>query len=202
MQASTLQDILLREGQALVNVALDFQIENAGVKSIALQIPANAENVRFEGSLISDSVRGTSGTNGWANWEIKLQRRVIGAYSLSLSYQLTLASMGSGVQIEKYTNTPPAASSLVIQGIKVTSAQLQRSYLALRASGRLQVDVPQLPASFATHRVAIHSRHVATSPQSGRVKRRLQRRRDGVSTARRPFPARDRQSLARTSVAG
>jgi len=132
IQVASLQDVTVREGQVLVTAHFDYQIENAGIRSFLIQLPALAENVHFEGDLISDSVRGASGTNRLADWEVKLQRRVIGNYSLRLSYQLAV------------TNQP---AGLTVAGVKAKNANLQRGYLAVRASGRLQIQVPQLPAS-------------------------------------------------------
>jgi hypothetical protein len=129
IQLAWLQDVTVREGQVLVTAQLDYQIENAGVKSFPLLIPARAENVRFEGDLISDSVR-TAGTNQLADWEIKLQRRVIGNYPLRLTYTLAV------------TNQP---TDLRIAGLRARNVNGQRGYLAVRAGGRLQLQFPQLP---------------------------------------------------------
>ncbi len=130
IQVASLQDVTVREGQILVAAQLDYQIENAGIKSLMLQLPAAAENVRFEGELVSDFVR-TAGTNSFENYEVKLQRRVINNYPLRVTYQLSL------------TNQP---SSFRLVGVKAKNANLQRGYLAVRAVGRLQVQFPQLPA--------------------------------------------------------
>ncbi len=132
IQAASLQDVTVREGQVFVAAHLDYQIENAGVKSFLIQLPARAENVRFEGDVIADSVRSDSGTNRLADWEVKLQRRVIGNYALRINYQLTV------------TNQP---TGLTIAGIKAKNSNLQRGYLAVRGSGRLQLQFPQLPPS-------------------------------------------------------
>ena len=132
VQVASLQDVTVREGQVSVSAQFDYQIENAGLKSLLIQLPARAENVHFEGDLISDSVRSDSGTNRLADWEVKLQRRVIGNYSLRISFQLSVTNQ---------------AASLSITGIKARNANLQRGYLAVRASGRLQIQFPQLPAS-------------------------------------------------------
>ena len=132
IEVASLQDVTVREGQVLVAAQLDFQVRNAGVKSFPLLLPAGADNVRFEGDVISDSVRATNVTTAWADWEVKLQRRVIGNYPLRVTYQLA------------FTNQP---TNLRIAGIKAKSANLQRGYLAVRAGGRLQIQFPQIPAA-------------------------------------------------------
>ncbi len=131
IQVASLQDVTVREGQVLVAAHLDYQIENAGVKALLLQLPARAENVRFEGDLISDSVRADGGSR-LTDWEVKLQRRVIGNFPLRISYQLPVTN---------------ASAELRIAGIRARNANLQRGYLAVRAAGRLQLQFPQLPPS-------------------------------------------------------
>jgi len=132
VQVTSLQDVSVREGQAQVTAALDYQVENAGVKSLLVQVPALAENVRFQGDLISDSVRAKEQAGRLADWEVKLQRRVIGNYALRVTYQLAA------------TNQP---ALLRLHGVKAKNANLQRGYLAVRAAGRLELQFPQLPAA-------------------------------------------------------
>jgi len=131
IQVSSLQDVTFREGQARVSVQLDYQIENAGVKSLLFQIPASAENVRFEGDQIADWTRGAS-ADGRADWELKLQRRVIGTYSTRMTYQLSMSN---------------SAENAVIASVNAKNANLQRAWLALRPTGRLQLNFPQIPAA-------------------------------------------------------
>ncbi|MEI7732755.1 MAG: hypothetical protein WCO56_24500 [Verrucomicrobiota bacterium] len=132
IQLTTLQDVNLREGQAMVTAQFDFQITNAGVKSLNVQVPAGAENVRFEGDFYSDSVKLADDSSRWVNWEVKLQRRVIGGYALRLTYQLPLTNQASEVKIT---------------GVKSKTANLHRGYLAVRAGGRLQIKLPRIPTS-------------------------------------------------------
>jgi hypothetical protein len=131
IQVSSLQDATFREGQARIAAQLDFQIENAGVKSLLFQIPARAENVRFEGELIADSSR-LEGAGDRADWELKLQRRVIGAYTVLVTYQLSLSNQ---------------ADTLQISSVNVKNANLQRAWLSLRPTGRLQIEIPNVPAA-------------------------------------------------------
>lgn len=132
IQVTTLQDVTVREGQVKVTAHFDYQIENTGVKSLALLLPAAAESVVFSGDYITDSIRSESQDTNLANWEIKLSRRVIGNYRLQATYQMVVP-----VQSTDYT----------IRGIQVQNVNLQRGYLAIRAGGRLQVEVPELPSA-------------------------------------------------------
>jgi hypothetical protein len=130
IQASSLQDVTVRESQMLVSAQVDYLIENAGVKDLLVDVPENAENVRFDGELISDSVRLPEVTSGRVCWDVKLQRRVMGDYSLRLTYQVGT------------TNTNAA-----IVGIKSHNANLRHGWLAVRSDGRLQVRFPSIPGS-------------------------------------------------------
>ncbi|HON07337.1 MAG TPA: hypothetical protein PLW02_04455, partial [Verrucomicrobiota bacterium] len=125
---NSLLDVTIREGAIMNNVIMDYQIENAGVKTFRIKMPAAAENARFEGELISDFVKNQ--TQGqWAEWEVKLQRRVIGSYSLNIFYQIPLTNQ----------------QTVKILGVKALNANLQRGNLALRAGGRIELKVPSLP---------------------------------------------------------
>lgn len=131
IQVNSLLDVLIREGMVINTVSLDYQIENAGVKSLKLKLPSEAENVRFEGDLISDTVKSAQKTGNFTEWDVKLQRRVIGNYPLKIYYQIP------------FTNR----QDVRISGVKAMDANLQRGYLAIRAGGRLELKIPSLPSS-------------------------------------------------------
>jgi hypothetical protein len=90
-------------------------------------VPANAESVRFTGDLVADflPVAGAI-TNGLQRWEVKLQRRVIGAFLLQATYQTPVA---------------PNASETVLRGILAADVNLQRGFVTVQSSGRLQLRV-------------------------------------------------------------
>ena len=129
VQVTTLQDVTVREGQLKVNAWLEYKIENAGVKSLSIAVPAGADAVQFAGDHVNDSIRGAVQTN---NWEIKLQRRVIGVYRLNVSYQLSLGS---------------DQALAAVAGIRPLGVDLQRGFLTLRTSGRLDIKFPEMPAA-------------------------------------------------------
>ncbi len=134
LQANLLEDITVKEGQLLVVANLEYQIENAGVNALRLDLPASAESVVFNGQHITDSVKGVAGANGLATWTVKLSRRVIGTYRLHVDFKLLNGS---------------AASALQLTGIQAQGVNLQRGHLSVRSGGRLEVSVPQLPSSLA-----------------------------------------------------
>lgn len=129
IQVTSLQDVTVREGQLKVNAWLDYKIENAGVKTLSIDVPAGADAVQFTGDHVSDSIRGAVQTN---TWEIKLQRRVIGNYRLHVTWQVNLA------------NEQAVAN---VSGLRPLGSDLQRSFLSLRTSGRLDVRIPPVLAS-------------------------------------------------------
>ncbi|MCX8155315.1 MAG: hypothetical protein N3J91_02480 [Verrucomicrobiae bacterium] len=131
VEAAILQHCALREGLAQVTGAIEYRIDNAGVKSLLVLVPQPADSVRFEGELFSDAVRlPVAGNARWQEWEVKLQRRVIGNYTLRLSYQMPFTNQASVVRLS---------------GIRARSANLERGYLAVQGSGRLQLRLPTQP---------------------------------------------------------
>lgn len=129
IQVTTLQDATVREGQVKFSAWLDYQIENAGVKSLFIETPPGADAVRFTGDLVADSVRGAANTN---LWEIKLQRRVIGAYKLQVEWQNAAAD---------------GATLTSVGALMPRRVDLRRGFLALRTGGRLQIGIPTVPAA-------------------------------------------------------
>ena len=130
IQVSLLQDVTVREGQVKVVANLEYQIENTGLKSLLVQVPADAQSVQFLGRDVADFVRQelVDGTN--SVWEIKLSRRVIGGYNLQAFYQLS---------------APGTSSSYQISGISARNVNLHRSYLTVRSGGRLNVSATNTP---------------------------------------------------------
>ncbi|MGB0578858.1 MAG: hypothetical protein ACPGVU_04060 [Limisphaerales bacterium] len=129
IQVTSLQDVTVREGQLKVSAWLDYKIENAGVKTLSVEVPAGADAVQFTGEHVVDSVRGAVRTNVW---EIKLQRRVIGSYRLNVTWQSKLA------------NEQVVAN---VSGLRPLGSDLHRGFLSLRTSGRLDVRIPSIPPS-------------------------------------------------------
>ena len=133
IEVSSLQDALFTEGKIDVAIFLDFRIKNTAVNSLRLALPNAANNVRFEGDHVADAVS-TPPQNAAdrAEWTVRLQRRVIGNCRLILTYQRSL---------------PEDDAPFPLQGAVVQNANLQRSFLALRTQGRLQITLPSLPES-------------------------------------------------------
>ena len=131
IQVTSLQHATVNEAQVKVAANLQYQIENTGLKAFRVWLPVNAESVRFKGDQVSDFLALSGAiTNGWQEWEIRLHRRVIGQYMLQASYQNVL---------------PEQAKQTVLRGVQAADVNLQRGFVTLESSGRLQVRVEALP---------------------------------------------------------
>lgn len=133
IQVTSLQHAIVNEAQVKVAANLQYQIENTGLKAFRIFMPTNAESVNFIGDQIADflPVAGAI-TNSMQTWEVKLHRRVIGPYLLRLSYQ---------------TLTPEQATETALRGVQAVDVNLQRGFVTVQSSGRLQVRVDNLPAA-------------------------------------------------------
>lgn len=132
VQVTSLQHATVSEAQLKIAANLQYQIENTGLKSFHVWLPANAESVRFTGELISDflPVAGAV-TNDLQQWEVKLQRRVIGQYLLQVNYQTLIAD---------------AAAETILRGVQAADVNLQRGFVTIQSGGRVQVGVAANPA--------------------------------------------------------
>jgi hypothetical protein len=131
VQVTSLQHALVNEAQVKVTANLQYQVENAGLKSFRVLIPTNAEGVRFQGDQVADFLQRPGAiTNGLQEWEVKLHRRVLGAYLLQASYQLTL---------------PERAQETVLKGVQAAGVNVQRGFVTVQAGGRLQLDAGATP---------------------------------------------------------
>jgi hypothetical protein len=127
IQVTSLQHATVNEAQVKVAANLQYQIENTGLKSLRVSIPTNAESVRFTGELVSDFLRVPGAvTNGLQQWEVKLQRRVIGQYLLQVTYQTLIAEQ---------------AAETVLRGVQAYDVNLQRGFVTVQSGGRVQVSV-------------------------------------------------------------
>lgn len=133
VQVTGLQHVSVSEAQVKVAANLQYQIENTGLKALRLQVPVNAESVHFRGDQVADFLMVPGAvTNGWQTWEVKLHRRIIGKYMLQAAWQTPVAE---------------AATNAVVSGIQASDANLQRGYVTVQSSGRLQVQAQPLPSA-------------------------------------------------------
>jgi hypothetical protein len=133
VQVTGLQHVTVSDAQVKVAANFQYQIENTGLKALRLRIPTNAESVRFRGEHVADflPVQGLV-ADGLQTWEVKLHRRIIGAYMLHISWLVTL---------------PEQTTAHVVHGIQAADVNLQRGFLTVQSSGRVQARVNTLPPS-------------------------------------------------------
>jgi hypothetical protein len=132
IQVTGLQHATVNEAQIKVTANLQYQVENTGLKTFRVWLPANAEGVRFTGDQVSDFLQVAGAvTNELQLWEAKLHRRVIGQYALQVNYQ---------------TAVPEQATNARVRGVQAAEVNLQRGYVTVQAGGRLQVQAEAPPA--------------------------------------------------------
>ena len=131
VQVDGFQSFQMSDARVEVETRLDYQIKNAGVRSLNLQLPKVAEGVRILGEYVSDFDRPSpdSGSNRDV-WMVSLDRRVIGNYALRVVYSIPMES-----DMERISLLGDLA-----QGVR-----LQRGYVSIAFAGRLQVSVDDLP---------------------------------------------------------
>jgi len=133
IQVTSLQHATISEAQVKVAANLQYQIENTGLKMLRVWLPADAESVRFAGEQLADFLQVAGATaNGMQQWEVKLQRRVIGQFLLSVNYQTLVANQSPGT---------------ALRGVRAADVNLQRGFVTVQAGGRLQVRVDDAPAA-------------------------------------------------------
>jgi hypothetical protein len=133
IQVTSLQHATVSEALVKVAANLQYQIDNSGVKAFRVFVPTNAEGLRFQGEQVADFLKvGGAVTNGLQEWDVKLDRRVIGAYFLQATYQ---------------TPMPEHAAETVLRGLQAADVNLQRGFVTVQSGGRLQVRVDAAPAA-------------------------------------------------------
>ena len=133
IQVTSLQQAQVGEGQLRITANLQYEIENTGVRTLQVRLPADAEGVRFQGDQVADYVAPEAAPGALLRqWEVKLHRRILGPYLLQISYQVPL---------------PTQATHITLAGIETVDANLQRGFVTVRADGRLQLSIPDPPAT-------------------------------------------------------
>lgn len=152
IQVTSLQQVEVSEALVKINANLQYQIENTGLKALRVLMSTNAESVRFTGDQVADfmPVAGTS-NGGMQEWEIKLHRRVIGRYQLQVACQTLLA---------------PGAVETSVRGIQAAGVNLQRGFVTVQATGRLQVGADALPPALQPAEWQSVPRALQTDPQA------------------------------------
>ena len=133
IHVTSLQHVTVNEALLKVVANLQYQIENTGLKSFRVRLPSNADSVQFKGEQIADFLKVEGQPPGDLQvWEVKLNRRVMGAYLLQITYQITTAEQSRQTDL---------------RGVQAEGVNVQRGFLTVQAAGRLQVQTGPLPAA-------------------------------------------------------
>jgi len=136
--AKALHEITLREGRTHTRIGVNFDVENATVKSLRLKLPnlgpEERDSVRATGDALATIVRLDDVDGADDTWELQFRRRMIGTVPVMIEYHRT----GSP------TN---ALASLSI--IQLPEVRQLESHFAVHTAGRLDARLPdELPAGW------------------------------------------------------
>ena len=132
IQAEFLQDASIRQGTVKYRGVIEYKIENTSVKALKVALPDAAQGVAFTGQQVTDFVKGDPDDDGRAVWEVKLDRRIIDKYHLTVSYQVPM-------------NEGEDASSVDVQSLQAVDVNLQRGFISVRSEGRILLTPGALP---------------------------------------------------------
>ena len=133
IQVTSLQHVTVNEALMKIAANLQYQIENTGLKSLRVRLPVDADGVQFKGDQLADfRKRDLPAGADMQDWDIKLNRRIIGAYLLQVTYQVATAAQTRQTDI---------------RGVQADGVNLQRGFLTVQSGGRLQVRTGALPAA-------------------------------------------------------
>ena len=132
IQAEFLQDASIRQGTVKYRGVIEYKIENTSVKALKVALPDSAQGVAFTGQQVTDFVKGDADDDGRAVWEVKLDRRIIDKYHLTVSYQVPMPD-GEG------------NSSVDVQSLQAVDVNLQRGFISVRSEGRILLTAGAVP---------------------------------------------------------
>jgi len=131
IQAVFLQDASIRQGTVKYRGVLEYQIENTSVKTLRVALPDAAQGVGFSGDQVTDFVKSDAAEDGRAVWDVKLDRRMIGKYQLTVSYQVS--------------RVEDADSAVEVQSLQAVDVNLQRGFISVRTEGRILLQPGSVP---------------------------------------------------------
>jgi len=132
VQVNSLEHATISEAQVAIAANLQYNIENAGLKTLLVRIPTNAENVRFRGDQVADSLPVGPVQGALQSWQVKLHRRIFGKFLLHVTWQTPLNEN---------------ATIALVHGIQAVDANLQRGFLTVQSTRRLQIRADAPPAA-------------------------------------------------------
>lgn len=121
------QSVTIRSGIIENAVRALFTVENAGVRELLVQLPADSLGVRFTGDAL-DRFEPVEGQPG--QWRLRLDRKRIDQFLIEADYQRP---------------TPQQPDRETITGFQVLGVNQTTGALSLATQGRLELSIPQLP---------------------------------------------------------
>lgn len=125
LQSALLQKVTFREGIVKTSTDVVLTIENAGVDSLQVGIPDNAESVDIEGKNIVDFVKTSQSNDGKTVWDIKFERRLIGQVPFKIRFQQPISS---------------TLDQWPLDIIEIYNQNLFKVWVAYKSEGRLRVE--------------------------------------------------------------
>lgn len=127
---NVLHDVTIREGQTRTVVAADFNVQNASIRQLEVELPiSNADEIktlRATGKTVSDFVRSAPDSNVWT---IQFKRRVIGRIQLQIEYE---------------RRGDRASYNESLEPLGFPTLRQVAYYFSVRAGGRLEIEPGQL----------------------------------------------------------
>jgi hypothetical protein len=127
----SLQEVTVREGQTLTRIGLRCRVENAAIKQFRVRLPGlgeeRARTVRATGPAVSDVARVEGSPD---LWEIRFQRGIVGDTDAQIEFQ------GPAVRDAGHEDIAPPEFPGARQAVQ---------YVAVRGSGRLELEAEHLP---------------------------------------------------------
>ena len=120
IEVAKLQRVSVRSGLTEVKVRYNFNVENAGIRAQRFRLPTEVIGVQFSGEGVVDAEEGEDGI-----WTVKLNRKMVGAFTVELSYQMPMADRPDSIGVTE-------AMALDVDQ--------QSGFLALVPQGRIQLD--------------------------------------------------------------
>lgn len=131
LTTSILQEATVRDGQTRGRIGLRLRVENAAIKQVRVHLPAldadDARSVRASGGAVAD-ITPVAGEDGI--WLLRFQRGVLGEVPVEIQYQ---------------QKNDPAAAGLSLPMARVEDSRQSTAFLALRATGRIELEAGVLP---------------------------------------------------------
>ncbi len=129
-----LHEVTLREGQTRTSLTANFNVANASIRSLLIQLPLTDEDeiksLRASGSSVSDLVRTAPDSD---IWEIQFKRRVVGKVDVRIEYERR------GERLDETEFLSPIA---------FPDARQLSYYFGVRAGGRLELEAGELPSGW------------------------------------------------------